>query len=59
MGGVLSIRMNDDAVRLLGVLGGMAGIEPAGGMAAGLRERLSSGIVRRAHVLTWANSRRH
>jgi hypothetical protein len=56
MGGVLSIRMNDDAARLLGVLGGMAGIEPAGGMAAGLRERLSSGIARRAHVLTWANS---
>jgi hypothetical protein len=57
MGGMLSIRMNDDAARLLGVFGGMAGIEPRGGMAADLRERLASGIVRRAHVLTWANSR--
>jgi hypothetical protein len=57
--GVLSIRMNDDAVRLLGVLGGMAGIEPPGGLAAGLRERLASGIVRRAHVLTWADSQGH
>ena len=56
MGGVLSTRMNDDAVRLLGVLGRMADIEPPGGLATGLRELLASGIVRRAQVLTWANS---
>jgi hypothetical protein len=56
MGGVLSIQMNDDAVRLLGVLDGMAGIEPPGGLTTGLRQRLASGIVRRARVLTWANS---
>jgi hypothetical protein len=56
MGGVLSIRMNDDAVRLLGVLGRMADIEPPGGLATGLRELLASGIVRRTQVLTWANS---
>jgi hypothetical protein len=55
MGGVLSIRMND-AVRLLGVLGRMADIEPPGGLATGLRELLASGIVRRTQVLTWANS---
>jgi hypothetical protein len=51
-----SIRMNDDAVRLLGMLDGMADTEPPGGLAAGLQERLASGIVRRAHVLMWADS---
>jgi hypothetical protein len=56
MGGVLSIRMNDDAVRLLGVVGRMTDIEPPGGLATGLRELLASGIVRRAQVLTWADS---
>jgi hypothetical protein len=56
MGSVLSIRMNDEAVRLLGVLDGMVGIGPPGGLTVGLRERLASGIVRRAQVLTWANS---
>jgi hypothetical protein len=56
MGGVLSIRMSDEAVRLLGVLDGMGGIEPQGGLTARLRQRLASGIVRRAQVLTWANS---
>ena len=48
--------MNDDAVTLLGVLGHMADIEPPGGLAAGLRALLASGIVRRAQVLTWAGS---
>jgi hypothetical protein len=56
MGGVLSTRMNDEAVRLLGVLDGVGGIEPPGRQTAGLQERLASGIVRRAQVLTWANS---
>ena len=56
MGGVLSTRMNDEAVRLLGVLDGVGGIEPPGRLTAGLQERLASGIVRRAQVLTWANS---
>lgn len=48
--------MNDDAVRLLGVLDGMAGIEPPGGLTTGLQERLTAGIARRAQVLTWVAS---
>jgi hypothetical protein len=56
MSGVLSIRMNDDAATLLGVFGHLADIAPPGGMAAGLRGLLASGIVRRAQVLTWADS---
>ena len=54
---MLSIRMNDEAVRLLGILDSMTGIEPPGGLTVGLRELLANGIVRRAQVLTWADSR--
>ncbi|MGH3401016.1 MAG: hypothetical protein ACRDRJ_00600 [Streptosporangiaceae bacterium] len=43
--------MNDDAVKLLGMLDGMADTDLPGGLAAGLQERLASGIVRRARPL--------
>ncbi|MGW4474320.1 hypothetical protein [Nonomuraea sp. NPDC004354] len=51
--------MNDAAADMLRVLGGLAGVEPPGGLAAGLRERVAEGIVRRGEVLTWASSTGH
>ncbi|GAA1008259.1 hypothetical protein Aple_070600 [Acrocarpospora pleiomorpha] len=56
MGCVLSLRMNDAAVATLGVLSGLVGVVPPGGLAAGLREIAAGGIVRRGEVLTWAGS---
>lgn len=56
MGGVLSVKMNDAAVELLGALDGLAATEPPGGLATGLRERIALGISRRGNVLTWATS---
>lgn len=56
MGHLLSLTMNDAAADLLGVLNGLADIEPPGGLAPGLRERTAQGIVRREKVLTWASS---
>ncbi|WP_242902366.1 hypothetical protein [Actinomadura terrae] len=53
---MLSLTMNDAAADMLGVLSGRADLEPPGGLAAGLRERASRGIVRRGKVLTWASS---
>jgi hypothetical protein len=50
---VLSLKMNDAAVELLGPLIGM---EPPGGLTPGLRKRAACGIVRRGKVLTWADS---
>jgi hypothetical protein len=56
MGRVLSLKLNDAAVELLGVLDGRAGLEPPGGLAPGLRERAARGIARRGEVLTWTTS---
>lgn len=53
MDGVLSLKMNDAAVDLLGP---MTGMEPPGPLAPGLRDRADCGIVRRGKVLTWADS---
>jgi hypothetical protein len=53
---MLSVKMNDVAVRAVGVLAGLAAAEPPGGLAPGLRDRAAGGIVRRGEVLTWAGS---
>lgn len=53
---MLSLEMNDAAVRLLGVLGGLTAAIPPGGLAPGLRDQLAPGISRRGEVLTWADS---
>lgn len=55
-GGMLSIQMNDAAARLLGAHDGLLPVPPPGGLAIGLEEVLSRGIVRRERVLTWAGS---
>lgn len=53
---MLSIQLNDDAVRLLGLLEGtLPGLPPAG-LAAGLEDIIRCGIVRRGQVLVWADS---
>jgi hypothetical protein len=41
-GCVLALKMNDAAVRMLGMLSGLAGVEPPGGLAAGLQERVAA-----------------
>ena len=56
MARMLSVKMNDVAVRAVGVLVGLAAAEPPGGLAPGLRDRAAGGIVRRGEVLTWAGS---
>lgn len=56
MHGMLSLKMNDTAVRVLGVLAGLTAVTPPGGLAPGLRNQLASGIKRRGEVLTWADS---
>ncbi|MFC8828198.1 hypothetical protein ACFT9I_22960 [Streptomyces sp. NPDC057137] len=53
---MLSLKMNDAAVRALGVLSGPAAVTPPGGLAPGLRDQLAGGISRRGSVLTWADS---
>jgi len=53
---MLSIQMNDAAARLLGVHDGLLPVPPPGGLAAGLEEVLTRGIVRRERVLTWSGS---
>lgn len=53
---MLSLQLNDHAVRLLGVLGGLGGMTPPGGLAPGLRDKLDRGIERRGETLTWADS---
>ncbi|MEV3926065.1 hypothetical protein [Actinomadura coerulea] len=53
---MLSLKMNDAAAGMLGVLNGLGGIEPPGGLAPGLRARAAQGIVRQGKVLTWASS---
>jgi hypothetical protein len=50
---VLSVKMNDKAVRLLGVLDRSADAELPGIVPDGLREWLMRGITRRGEVLTW------
>ncbi|MEV0202249.1 hypothetical protein [Nonomuraea sp. NPDC050691] len=52
---MLTVRMNDAAAELLGILDGPAAAEPPGGLAPGLREWLADGIVRRGEVVTWAS----
>ena len=52
MGRVFTLRMNDSAADMLGLVA----VEPPGGLSAGLRERAAQGIVRRGRVLTWASS---
>lgn len=56
MHGMLSLTMNDAAVRVLGVLDGLAAVTPPGGLAPGLRAQLARGISRRGETLTWADS---
>jgi hypothetical protein len=56
MGRVFSLRLNDSAADMLGVLHGPAAIEPPAGLSPGLRERAAQGIVRRGKVLTWVSS---
>jgi hypothetical protein len=53
---MLSIQMNDAAARMLGVHDGLLPVPPPGGLAAGLEEVLTRGIVRRERVLTWSGS---
>ncbi|NUW30316.1 hypothetical protein HTZ77_02580 [Nonomuraea sp. SMC257] len=53
MAGVLTMRMNDAAADLLGIMNGLAVAEPPGGLSPGLRECLTDGIVRRGEVVTW------
>ncbi|MER5757752.1 hypothetical protein [Streptomyces sp. NPDC002082] len=53
---MLSLKMNDAAIRALGVLAGPAAMTPPGGLAPGLRDQLVPGIRRRGEVLTWADS---
>ncbi|GAA5084020.1 hypothetical protein HNP84_003748 [Thermocatellispora tengchongensis] len=52
---MISVKMNDDAAALLGVLDGPGGAHPPGGLSADLRERLAEGIAWRGDVLTWAS----
>jgi hypothetical protein len=56
MAHVLSLKMNDAAVRTLAMLHGLATLEPSGGLAPALRDIAARGIVRRSQVLTWADS---
>jgi len=56
MDGVLTLKLNDAAVHLLGVTNGMQGTAPPGGLAVGLQRRIDRGIARRGAVLTWADS---
>jgi hypothetical protein len=53
---VLTLSLNDAAVQALGLLDGLHGAAPLGGLAVGLQERIDRGIVRRGSVLTWADS---
>jgi len=55
---MLALKMNDAAVRALGVLDGLAAVAPPGGLAPGLRDLAAPGIVRRGRVLTWPHSAR-
>lgn len=53
---MLSLKLNDAAVRAVGVLAGLDAAAPPGGLAPGLRDELSTGISHRGDVLTWADS---
>ncbi|WP_433729647.1 hypothetical protein ACQP0C_00935 [Nocardia sp. CA-129566] len=53
---MLTVKMNDLAATTLAVLSGFGGMEPSGGLAAGLCEQAGHGIVRRGGVVTWADS---
>jgi hypothetical protein len=53
---MLSLKMNDAAVKTLGVLTGLGGVEPPGGLAPGLQEWVARGITHHGEVLTWADS---
>lgn len=52
----MTLTMNDAAVHTLGLLAGLGGAAPQGGLAPGLRARLATGISRRGEVLVWADS---
>jgi hypothetical protein len=56
MGRVLSVTMNDRAIRLLGVLDGFASLDLPGALHDELRDSLAIGIARRGDVVTWADS---
>ncbi|MFF2085913.1 hypothetical protein ACFVVM_19210 [Nocardia sp. NPDC058176] len=45
--------MNDLAARVLGVRGGFGGLDPDGGLAAGLRTWVDSGIECHGEVVCW------
>ncbi|WP_432847108.1 hypothetical protein ACQPXB_40690 [Amycolatopsis sp. CA-161197] len=53
---VLTLKMNDAAAKAMDVLSGFGRIEPPGGLAHDLRERVARGLRRRGKVLTWADS---
>jgi hypothetical protein len=53
---VLTLKMNDAAVDALGLLTSFEVARPPGGLAAGLEDVLTRGIVRRGQVLVWADS---
>lgn len=53
---MLSVKMNDLAVEALGMRAGHAVLTPPDGLAPGLRQQITQGIVRRGEVLTWADS---
>ena len=51
---VLTVRMNDAAADLLGVLDGVP-LTPPGGLAYGLKARVGAGIRRHGKALKWAD----
>jgi hypothetical protein len=52
IGGMLSLQMNDAAVRLLGLHEGLPSACLPGGIAPGLEDMLERGIVRRGQVVS-------
>jgi hypothetical protein len=56
MGGMLTLTMNDAAVRLLGLYDGLLPASLPVDIGPGLEGILGRGIVRRGQVVTWAGS---
>ncbi|WP_143174233.1 hypothetical protein [Streptoalloteichus hindustanus] len=53
---MFTVTMNDAAAEAVRVWAGFDALEPPGGLAPGLRERVARGIHRRGAVLMWADS---
>ncbi|WP_225730043.1 MULTISPECIES: hypothetical protein [unclassified Nocardia] len=53
---MLTLKMSDAAVKVLGVLDGFTGLEPPAGLAAELRPHVESGFSQHDDVITWADS---